>query len=75
MKTGWQIGVALLAGAVGLSTDWLGRGAVVVTFAVVVAGFGGVVVALGWVVVAADDTPAVDGADFALTTGELVVGD
>jgi hypothetical protein len=70
MKNWEHVGWGLLAGAVGLSTDWLGCGAVVVTFAVVVAAFGAVVVALGCV----DDTPAVGGADFAVIAGELVLG-
>ena len=70
MKNWEHVGWGLLAGAVGLSTDWLGCGAVVVTFAVVVAAFIVGVVALGWV----DDTPAVDGTDFAVATGGLVLG-
>jgi hypothetical protein len=61
-----------LAVAVGLRTDWLGWGAVVVAFAVVVAGFvvtvGAEVVTLGWVA-----TVVVTA--FALITGAVVEAD
>jgi hypothetical protein len=50
MKKGWHVGLALLAGAVGLSTDWLGCAAAVVVFAVVVAGWAVVVAAFEVVV-------------------------
>ena len=62
--------------AVGFRTDWLGWGAVVVAFAVVVAGFGAVVVVtvvaelvtLGWVA-------ALVVTAFALITGAVVEAD
>lgn len=62
--------MAVLVGVgVGLSTDWLGFGTVVVAFAVVVAGFGAVVVTVGCVDVAAAEVVT----DFALTTGAVVL--
>lgn len=61
------VGGVVVADAVGFSTDWVGRGAVVVAFAVGVAGFG--VVALG-----VEETVAGDGTDSALTAGESVEG-
>jgi hypothetical protein len=64
------VGGVVVAEAVGFSTDWVGRGAVVVAFAVGVVGFGFVVVALGCV----EDTEAEDGTDLAVTTGDVVEG-